>query len=902
MKYIGSNIRFIFTKIKELLNSHNTDNSAHSELFKSWKRLRNPNNADIADALAATYKNGIGDVLVEVKDDTTFALEDIKLFFRPASFKLISANESDYEGIYITMDGTQGRYVAKTFADSEIMMPEGPSTISTPSELVLYPASSDAVLYTPQTLTDEQQKQARTNIGALDVNIETTPVDIDVTLSGRGENIVYVKDGWLKPCPDNADNELILQYGRVFVAIGLQRVEPNSEDILLRAKSAYSLYQKGLASESITVTNDPLNATQVYVTWNIVTRSNKHYIYYAQVSTAYQYDCTYCVEDDALINEGYKRPVYSTSNGVGNQTKVSQFRMSAAPTEDMHIATKQYVDTAKTEAQQLGLTSVTPGQIIKVKTVQDGKPTEWEAVNPDYTLTVTVNTQDGVTVTGQTVTVRAGDADGPVYGTAEYNGQPVSFRVADGFAYYAEVTDNLAAHFKPTSVKGVINGANAAVTLLYKDLSTIQTAPDIQAALDADMDLTELVGQQITCQRGNDTLSWDVVDYDSTAKVVTLFTHDVLPDNMQFEPSQALMYCEDGLAAGNYTFKWNNTQCYFTLTQAIPAGGQLMATNRAFQTYESVTATAQIESGTVSTEAIDGATNLGQTGTGNLNHHDRANNGSNNFGESGILQWLNSDSPANTPLPRLTKFSRPYVPTKAGFKAGLDADFLACIQDTVWKCSANNVYECPASLGGIAQKGNPYTVTAKFALASEIEVFGEYGGTQDGGTVWDLYVGAEATDRIKYYNNTARTWWLRSPYWDIASREYIVNTSGVGIHNLANHSSGVAVACKIAKSKADLSDISYDISLGITSATPGKTIKVKTVQDGKPTEWEAVDMPSQPDWNQNDNTKPDYIKNRPLIATNDDAMDLLAEIGIITPITNSNGEILTSSSNEIYSL
>jgi hypothetical protein len=166
MKYIGPNISFIFTKIKELMNSHNTDNSAHSELFKSWKRLRNPNNADIADALAATYKNGIGDVLVEVKDDTTFALEDIKLFFRPASFKLISANESNYEGIYITMDGTQGRYVAKTFADSEIMTPDGPSTISTPSELALYPAASDAVLYTPQTLTEEQKSQARTNIRA----------------------------------------------------------------------------------------------------------------------------------------------------------------------------------------------------------------------------------------------------------------------------------------------------------------------------------------------------------------------------------------------------------------------------------------------------------------------------------------------------------------------------------------------------------------------------------------------------------------------------------------------------------------------------------------------------------------------------------------------------------------
>lgn len=38
------------------------------------------------------------------------------------------------------------------------------------------------------------------------------------------------------------------------------------------------------------------------------------------------------------------------------------------------------------------------------------------------------------------------------------------------------------------------------------------------------------------------------------------------------------------------------------------------------------------------------------------------------------------------------------------------------------------------------------------------------------------------------------------------------------------------------------------ISLGLTSATPGQIIKVKTVQDGKPTEWEAVDMPSGEEW------------------------------------------------------
>lgn len=58
----------------------------------------------------------------------------------------------------------------------------------------------------------------------------------------------------------------------------------------------------------------------------------------------------------------------------------------------------------------------------------------------------------------------------------------------------------------------------------------------------------------------------------------------------------------------------------------------------------------------------------------------------------------------------------------------------------------------------------------------------------------------------------------------------------------------------------------------------------------------------QSDWNQNNATQPDYIKNKPSIATNDDTMDFLAETGMITPVANSNGEILTSPSNEIYSL
>ena len=70
--------------------------------------------------------------------------------------------------------------------------------------------------------------------------------------------------------------------------------------------------------------------------------------------------------------------------------------------------------------------------------------------------------------------------------------------------------------------------------------------------------------------------------------------------------------------------------------------------------------------------------------------------------------------------------------------------------------------------------------------------------------------------------------------------------------------------------------------------------------------WKAMPLSGegvvQSDWDQNDDTQPDYIKNKPSIATDDDTMDFLAEMGMITPVANSNGEILTSSSNEIYSL
>lgn len=100
-------------------------------------------------------------------------------------------------------------------------------------------------------------------------------------------------------------------------------------------------------------------------------------------------------------------------------------------------------------------------------------------------IVVTCQTQDGVTVTGQIVTLRAGtSADAPVYDTRAYNGQPVTFEVPQGFRYYVEVSSTLSGHFDPTTAVGTATTSTVAITLTYSDTSHITTFADIKGAMD----------------------------------------------------------------------------------------------------------------------------------------------------------------------------------------------------------------------------------------------------------------------------------------------------------------------------------------------------------------------------------------------------------------------------------
>lgn len=420
-----------------------------------------------------------------------------------------------------------------------------------------------------------------------------------------------------------------------------------------------------------------------------------------------------------------------------------------------------------------------------------------------YTLIITALTKDGVDVTGQVVTVREGGADGVVYKSAAYEGQPVSISLPEGFRYYVTISDNLAHHFNPSWAQGIIAGADAAITLYYSDLHNIQTAADIHAALNAGADLSGLLGESISCAKGTTTLDWDVVDV--TDDEVTLLLHDTLPDQMQFDKPQALAWFESGLPAGNYCFKNGNTTYYLTLAQDIPPGGQLRAVEATFQTYASETDSDAIETGSVGTAEIAGATMLGTCGTDTgaypLNDLNRVKYGSNNIAEGPLNYWLNSDAEGGTPLRSLTHFARAYTFNTPGFLKDIDPDFLAYIADADWKCATNMTYEVPASMGGVCTKGQRYTYRAKFSLASEKEIFGIQTGTnvEAGDAVFQLYKGVENADRIKRYNNAARSWWVRSPTSGSYYERY-VSTSGAVNNHYATNTYGVVPACKIRKS------------------------------------------------------------------------------------------------------
>lgn len=200
--------------------------------------------------------------------------------------------------------------------------------------------SADAVLYTAQTLTDAQKKQARENIDAASEFVVNGTIngeygEYDVSTATLDKTFAQIKEA--------------LSAGKVptmRITGGTVGIDENSVPIYLHYASAL---METVELKYITfvgmLTNDTVAELVVYADGN--TRFTT-----TELITLSNYD---------------GMPV------------MPQQTMDSDPTEAMQIATKKYVDDHAGGGTDMGITGATVGQVAKITAVDaSGTPTAWE--------------------------------------------------------------------------------------------------------------------------------------------------------------------------------------------------------------------------------------------------------------------------------------------------------------------------------------------------------------------------------------------------------------------------------------------------------------------------------------------------------------------------------------------
>ena len=191
----------------------------------------------------------------------------------------------------------------------------------------------------------------------------------------------------------------------------------------------------------------------------------------------------------------------------------------------------------------------------------------------------------------------------------------------------------------------------------------------------------------------------------------------------------------------------------------------------------------------------------------NLNCCQRIMWGSNNYAQSGMRQWLNSDKKTGTFWAATNKFDRPTSwaasadNNYAGFMHGLGDDFLGAVLTAKVPCRTNNtgVMEVDSLDGTEYAPNETYNVEDKFFILSRPEIYGSYDSSSlKDGELLDYYDGLSQSDLIKRdKGGTARYCWLRSPYPIHARNVRVVYTDGSLSNLIAYYAYGAAPACLI---------------------------------------------------------------------------------------------------------
>lgn len=225
---------------------------------------------------------------------------------------------------------------------------------------------ANVVRCTEQTFTDEQKLQARANIDTVGPYFDWTPITFSYTLIASMPQYVntvtvYVGRGTLFPVDMAAATDELQEAWRKFQSVRLNGFGKTDEAVLQNLQYIYTLCQNGVFGENFT-TDGAENRTIIL---GSISKTGGYYEVTSKLSitsyTASGLDWLTVVftsnftsqsirynprEKTIVLYSFYQSLRTHASEKSISSPSLSQTLMSADPTEEMHIATKKYVDNS----------------------------------------------------------------------------------------------------------------------------------------------------------------------------------------------------------------------------------------------------------------------------------------------------------------------------------------------------------------------------------------------------------------------------------------------------------------------------------------------------------------------------------------------------------------------------
>lgn len=217
-----------------------------------------------------------------------------------------------------------------------------------------------SVEYTQQTLTDEQKKQARENIGAIDTANGLLPVECVLPLGLNTTNkTVFVKNGVMLPLDySTATGDMKKAILNFSVLMNSSNITPAIIDTYV--KSFATLIENGIfgddfyssytyPSNVLYIYDSPFSPQTVIRMWSYYSASDsrKGYALRADKASGNTFTRAYNITASEYATNyiSYTSiPLAAYASESGNTPSIQQVEVAAAPTTAKQIATKEYVD------------------------------------------------------------------------------------------------------------------------------------------------------------------------------------------------------------------------------------------------------------------------------------------------------------------------------------------------------------------------------------------------------------------------------------------------------------------------------------------------------------------------------------------------------------------------------